>query len=91
MNIVYESPTMVVNDDREPLDINEACYILLKGGSVEISDPPDYTAENEHQIFGFDERITMDDILTRLQVVAESEDEQIKIIIQYLSGYDIYK
>jgi len=46
MNKVYESDTMVVHDDREPLSVEEAFEILWKGEAVRICYPPDFSAEN---------------------------------------------
>lgn len=94
MNKVYESDTMVVHDDREPITLEQAFDILWEGKSIRICFPPDYTAENESDIFDDDYPIFLSEILNleMYQNINKYKDTQIKdAVYQYLHGYELYR
>ena len=87
MNKVYESPTMVVHDDREPLTAEQAFDILWEGRAVRINYPPDFSAENECDIYDSDYPVYITDIISSKQ----SKDKSEKQVHEYLRGYEIWK
>jgi len=91
MKKVYESPTMVVHDDREPLTAEQAFDILWSGQAVRINYPPDFSAENEYDIYDSDYPIFITDIISR-DLLEKQSNEKSKIAIhEYLKSYEIYK
>lgn len=91
MNKVYESPTMVVHDDREPITAAQAVELLWEGKSVLICYPPDYSAEEESDIFDRDYPIYINDILSWEEAEKQSREKSEKAIYDYLRGYEIYR
>lgn len=91
MNKVYESPTMVVHDDREPLTAEQAFDILWEGHSVRINYPPDFSAENEHDIYDNDYPVFITDIIGRDVLGKQSKEQSEKEVHEYLRAYEIYK
>lgn len=91
MNKVYESPTMVVHDDREPLTIDQAFELLWDGKIIRVNDPPDFSAENESDIYGREFLIDITDILPREVLESQSKEKSEKAIHEFLRYYDIYR
>jgi len=91
MNKVYESPTMVVHDDREPLTIEQAFELLWDGKLIRVNDPPDFSAENESDIYGREFIIDITDILSRDVLESQSKEKSEKEIHEFLRGYEIYR
>lgn len=91
MNIVYESPTMIVHDDREPITQEQAFELLWQGKSVRICYPPDYSAENESDIYDSDYPLHMTDIFRPEDHPEMIKEKCRKKVYQYLRGYEIYR
>jgi len=91
MNKVYESSTMVVRDDREPLTAEQAFDIIWGGHSVRINYPPDFSAENECDIYDSDYPIFITDVISADELSKQSKDKSEKVVYEYLSGYEIYR
>jgi hypothetical protein len=91
MNKIYESPTMVVHDDREPLTAEQAFDILWGGHSVRINYPPDFSAENECDIYDNDYHVIITDIIGIDEIGKQSKDKSEKQVHEYLRGYEIYR
>lgn len=91
MNKVYESQTMVVHDDREPLTIEQAFELLWDGKLIRVNDPPDFSAENESDIYGREFIIDITDILSRDVLESQSKEKSEKEIHEFLRGYEIYR
>ena len=91
MNKVYESDTMVVHDDREPLTREQAFDILWDGHAVRICLPPDFTAEYEGDIYDADYPVFITDIISRDDLDKQLKDASEKMVFEYLRGYEIYK
>jgi len=91
MNKVYESPTMVVHDDREPLTAKQAFDILFEGHSVSINYPPDFSAENEYDIYDSGYSIFITDVISADELSKQSKDKSEKQVHEYLRGYEIYR
>lgn len=88
MNKVYESDTMVVHDDREPLSFSEAFDILINGGTVRICYPPDYSAEDEAMIFDEDYPVTLAGVVG----IENMKSDNVKqLAYEYLRSYEIYR
>ena len=87
MNKIYESPTMVVHDDREPLTTEQAIDLLWAGKAIRINDIPDFSEENEGREFIID----ITDILTRDILENQSKEKLKKQIEEYLRDYEIYR
>ena len=87
MNKIYESPTMVVHDDREPLTTEQAIDLLWAGKAIRINDIPDFSEENEGREFIID----ITDILTRDILENQSKEKSKKQIEEYLRDYEIYR
>lgn len=90
MNLVYESPTMVVHDDREPLTAEQAFDLLWDGKIIRVNDPPDFSAENESDIYGREFLIDITDIISR-DVLEQSKEKSEKAIHEFLRYYEIYR
>lgn len=82
---------MVVHDDREPLTPEQAFEILWDGHAVRICYPPDFSAENECDIYDSDYPIFITDILSIDQLSNQSKSESEKRIYEYLRAFEIYK
>lgn len=91
MNKVYESPTMVVHDDREPLTIDQAFELLWAGKIVRVNDPPDFSAESESDIYRPEFLIDITDILSRDVIESQSKEKSEKAIHEFLRYYEIYR
>jgi hypothetical protein len=91
MNKVYESPTMVVHDDREPLTPENAFDLLWDGKIIRVNDRPDFSAENECDIYGREFLIDITDILSRDVLESQSREKSEKEILEYLRCYEIYR
>lgn len=91
MNKIYESDTMVVHDDREPLTIEQAFDILWAGKSVRICYPPDFSAEDECDIYDSDYPIFITDIISIDELGKQTKEESEKRVHGYLQAYEIYK
>jgi len=91
MNKVYESPTMVVHDDREPITAAQAVDLLWEGKIIRVNNPPDFSAENESDIYGREFLIDITDILSRDVLESQSKEKSEKAIYDYLRGYEIYR
>lgn len=91
MNEVYRSDTMVVHDDREPISIEQAIDILWDGKSIRICLPPDFSAENECDIFDDDYPIWINDIGAPGTWEKMSRVDCHKKIENYLIGYELYR
>jgi hypothetical protein len=87
MNKIYESSTMVVHDDREPLTIEQAIDLLWNGKIIRINDIPYFSEENEGREFLID----ITDILTRDILENQSKEKSKKQIEEYLRDYEIYR
>ena len=87
----YESPTMVVHDDREPLTAEQAFDILWEGRAVRINYPPDFSAENECDIYDSDYPIYITDIISRDELGKQSKEKSEKQVHEYLRSYEIWK
>ena len=91
MNKVYESDTMVVHDDREPITMEQAFDLLWNGKTICISDPPDFTAENECDIFGREFFIDITDVIDRNEIEKQSKEKSEKDVYEFLRGYELYR
>jgi hypothetical protein len=91
MNKVFESPTMVVHDDREPLSITQAIVVLWQGLPIRICFPPDFSAENGYDIYDDDYPIFITDIISADKLAIQSSQNSELIIEAYLRGYEIYR
>lgn len=91
MNQVYQSPTMVVHDDREPITAEQAFELLWDFKYIRINDLPDFSAENECDIYGIEFSINMLDIIPAQLLHNQPKDESRKQVHQYLIGYEIYR
>ncbi len=87
MNKIYESPTMVIHDDREPLTTEQAIDLLWNGKTIRINDIPDFSEENEGREFLID----ITDILSRDILENQSKEKSKKQIEEYLGDYEIYR
>lgn len=81
---------MVVHDDRETLTAEEAFDILWEGRAVRINYPPDFSDENECDIYDADYPIFITDIISRDEL-GKSKDKSEKAVYEYLRGYEIWK
>jgi len=91
MNIVYQSPTMTICDDRKPLTFDEAFARLWDGRAVTLQDPPDYSAENEFDIYGREFKIVLSEITTDGIYQEQHKEKCKKMVYEYLRGYEIYE
>ena len=91
MNKVYESDTMVVHDDREPLTPEQAFDILWEGRAVRICYPPDFSAEEESGIYDADYPIFITDIISAEDLSKQSKEKSEKVIYEHLRGFEIYR
>jgi hypothetical protein len=91
MNKIYESQTMVVHDDREPLTAEKAFELLWDGKLIRVNDPPDFSAENESDIYGLEFIIDITDIISREDLEKQSKEKSEKQIYEFLRGYEIYR
>jgi hypothetical protein len=91
MNKIYESPTMVIHDDREPLTIDEALELLWDGKLIRVNDPPDFSAEDESDIYKGEFFIDITDILSRDVLESQSKEKSEKAIREFLRYYEIYR
>jgi len=91
MNKIYESEKMVVHDDREPLTEEKAFELLWSGELIRVNDLPDFSAENEIDIFGPEFLIGITDIISRDVLEKQSKEESEKQVYEYLRGYEIYR
>ncbi|MHB1108572.1 MAG: hypothetical protein ACYCZ2_19620 [Lutibacter sp.] len=89
MNKVYESKTMVVHDDRDFITPEEAFDILWNGKSIRICDPPDFSAENECDIYSQDYPIWITDIGAPGTWEKLSIDKCKEKVFEYLKGYEL--
>jgi hypothetical protein len=89
MNKVFESNSMVVHDDRDFISSTDAINILLKGGAVTMSDPPDYSTESEAGICGASFTVTLNDIVDSATIERMSESDIRHAIYEHLRGYDL--
>ncbi len=91
MNLVYESSTMVVHDDREAITEEQAFDILWAGKPIRICYPPDFSAENECDIYDEDYPIFITEIGTpgtwEKIPMQECKDK----VYEYLSGFELYR
>lgn len=88
MNKVYESETMVVHDDREPITILLAIDLLMGEKTIHICDPPDYSAEHESEIFDTGRYVSISDFIEGDRSLL-TEDEVGQILLNFLHGYEI--
>lgn len=91
MNEVYKSETMIVHDDRDPLTSEQAFTILWEGHAVRINYPPDFSAENECDIYDSDYPVFITDIISPDDLGKQSKDKSEKQVYEYLRGYEIWK
>ncbi len=91
MNEVYKSDTMVVHDDREPITVDKAIDILWSGKSILVCDPPDFSAENECDIYSADWPVWINDIGAPGTWEKMSKVDCWKKIEDYLKGYELYR
>lgn len=91
MNKIYESPTMVIHDDSEPLTIDEALELLWDGKLIRVNDPPDFSAEDESGFCGGEFFIDITDILSKDVLESQSKEKSEKVIREFLRYYEIYR
>lgn len=91
MNKIYESQTMVVHDDREPLTAEKAFELLWDGKHIRVNDPPNFSAENEGDIYGQEFIIDITDIISREDLEKQSKEKSEKQVYEFLRGYEIYR
>jgi len=91
MNKVYESPTTVVHDDRDALTIDQAFELLWNGFYIRVNDPPDFSAENESDIYGREFLIGITDILSRDVLESQQKEKIVRAIHDFLRSYEIYR
>lgn len=91
MNEVYKSDTLVVHDDREPLTTEQAIDILWAGKAIRICYPPDFSAEDESNIYDADYPIFINDIAAPGTWEQLSKTNCFKKIEDFLKGYELYK
>jgi len=91
MNKVYESDNMIVHDDREIITIEQAFDILWDGKSIRICCPPNFSAENECDIYDADYPIWITDIGAPGTWEKLSKDKCHEIVYEYLRGYELYR
>ena len=91
MNKIYESQTMVIHDDREPLTIDQAFEFLWDGKIIMVNDPPNFSEENESDIYGYEFLIDITDILSRDVLESQSKEKIEKKIREFLRYYEIYR
>lgn len=93
MNKVYESDNMEVHDDREFITPEEAFEILYhQGKSIMIGDPPNFSAENEFDIYTHPWPVYFTDCISldTLQNINKKTDEQLKAeVLEYLRSYEL--
>lgn len=91
MNKVYESDTMVVHDDRDFITPEVAFDILWAGKSIMMCDPPDFTADNECDIFSQDFPVWITDIGEPGTWEKMTMDDARKKVYEYVKGYELTK
>lgn len=96
MNEVFNNGTLIVHDDRDFITPEEAFDVLWNGKSIQICDPPDYGAENDHEIFSAPYFVYLQDVLSletweALKNQKTSEDKVRTEVYEYLRGYEIAK
>ena len=91
MNKVFESNTMVVHDDREPITKEQAFDLLWDGKIICVSDPPNFSAENECDIFGREFFYSITDIILRDILEKQSKLQSEKDTYEFLRGYDLFR
>ncbi len=87
----YYSPTMVVYDDREPLTREQAFEILWEYQPVIMQGFPDWSAENEDEIFDCGFPILINDIIGKDEIGKYTKEEVKKRVCEYLEGYQVFK
>jgi ABC-type proline/glycine betaine transport system ATPase subunit len=91
MNKVLETDTMVIHDDREALTMEQAIDALWNGKIIRICDPPDFSAENECDVYAPEFMIDLNDIDSPGTWEKMSKEACYKKIENYLTGYELYK
>lgn len=91
MNEVYKSDTMIVHDDREVITKEQAYDILWSGKAIRICYPPDFSAENECDIYDQDYPIFITDIGAPGSWEKLSKDKCREVVYEYLRGYELYR
>jgi hypothetical protein len=84
MNKLYESKTMVIHDDREPLTIDQAFDLLWDGKIIRVNDPQNFSAESEFLI-------DITDVLSRDVLERQAKEKSEKAIHEILMNYEIYR
>jgi hypothetical protein len=82
---------MVVHDDREPLTAEQAFEILWEGKAVRICYPPDFSAENECDIYDSDYPVFIADIISHDELGKQSKEKSAQQVYEYLRSYEIYR
>lgn len=89
MEFVYQSNTMIVADGRLLLTPEEAYSVLLKGKSINICNPPDFSAENECDIYDHGYDANYHGLLKQWEIEGLSQDEKRSYIINELGYYEL--
>lgn len=90
MNEVYRSDTMVVHDDRTPLTIEQAVNLLWQNQTIEMCYPPDFSAENECDIYDPGARVGMADLASGFWP-GITKEECFNKLAEQLRGYELYR
>jgi len=91
MNKIYESERLIIHDDRERITTEKAFEILWEGHAVRINYPPDFSAENEGDIYDQDYPIFITDVISADELSKQTKAEAEKQVHDYLIGYEIYR
>lgn len=83
MNEVFNTGKIIIHDDREFIQPHKAYELLQAGKSIQLCDPPDYSAENDYDVHKMPFTVTMNDIPKEYQTWPE--------IQACLCGYEISK
>lgn len=91
MRKVHIIAQMVIHDDRKQLTKEQAFDILWEGHAVRINYPPDFSEDEECDIYDSDYAINITDIIDRDELGKQTKDKSEKQIHDYLKGYEIYE
>jgi len=65
--------------------------LLWDGKIIRVNDLPDFSAENESNIYGSEYLIDITDILSRDVLESQSKEKSEKAIHEFLRYYEIYR
>jgi hypothetical protein len=83
MTTVFESDHIIIIDDRQHINIDEAVAILQSGGKVHISEAPDFSLDDDEVCSSFEMEVGIEDIIERGYTADTMGD--------FLRGFDISK